>query len=93
MPSSIVLTAGHSSADRTCRLLLILTVAGERGILVEELPARIGASRATMYRDVERIKRAGWRLDFSTDDDGRVTYALAAWQKVPRLDKKKRARR
>lgn len=87
MPN-IVLTAGHSSADRTCRLLLILTVAGVRGILVEDLPARIGASRATMYRDVERIKRVGWRLDFSTDDDGRVTYALAAWQKAPRLAKK-----
>jgi len=73
--------------------LLVLTVAGERGVLVEDLPARIGASRATMYRDVERIKRAGWRLDFSTDEMGRVTYALSSWQKVPKLAAKTKRKR
>lgn len=72
-------------------MLLILTVAGDRGILVNDLLDQSGVSRATLYRDVERIKRAGWRIDTEIDR-GYATYVLAAWQVVPKLAPKAKPR-
>lgn len=80
-------------AVRLPRLLLALHVAGERGVLVEDLLKQMGASHATLYRDFRVLRRAGWRLDTARDDeDGRVSYALASWQALPKVAPKRRSR-
>jgi predicted DNA-binding transcriptional regulator YafY len=76
---------------RTARLLLILHCAGRRGITARELVEASGASKATVYRDLDRLRAAGWALDVQTEPgiadtgESRATYRLAQKQRVPAL--------
>jgi predicted DNA-binding transcriptional regulator YafY len=77
------------TALRTARLLLALHCAGRGGLGVPRLREATGASRATLYRDLDRLRDAGWRLDVrpvkaraDLGDPG-VIYSLARRQAAP----------
>lgn len=79
-------------ALRTARVLLALHCAGKRGIGFRDLLRQSGTSKASLYRDLGRIKDAGWRLRVTLDPAGQVpageslaTYSLESWQRLPRL--------
>lgn len=76
-----------SAADRVAHLLLVLTVAGDRGLLMEELLDRARGSRATLYRDLDRLRRVGWRLVVRyelVDGQRAAVCRLAGRQRVPK---------
>lgn len=86
---TIVQAPSWPSAERTARLLLALYCAGREGLGVPELRRATGASRATLYRDLERVRAAGWRLDVrpvrvrADIGDPAVTYSLERRQVAP----------
>lgn len=73
---------------RALRLVLVLHCAGERGIYLRDLMAKLGASRATTFRDLDRVRAAGWRVVVRLEKIDGLTfaaYSLAASQRVPKL--------
>jgi DNA-binding IclR family transcriptional regulator len=76
-----------NTATRVARTLLALHVAGAGGILAADLVARVGASRATVYRVLSVVRAAGWRIESTPEwlDGVRVArLSIADWQRLPR---------
>lgn len=74
-----------STADRVAHLLLMLTAAGPRGILVPDLLQRSLGSKSSLYRDIRRLRRIGWDILVTQElEGGPACYALASWQRVPK---------
>jgi predicted DNA-binding transcriptional regulator YafY len=74
---------------RALRLVLVLHCAGRRGILLRDLMDSIGASRATTFRDLDRVRDAGWNVLVTMqkiDGVSLAAYSLAAGQRVPKLE-------
>lgn len=76
-----------STSARVARTLLALYVAGERGILAQDLRDRVGTSKATLYRVLAILRACGWRIDSRPEmlDGIKVArLSLASWQRLPR---------
>lgn len=90
--------AGHyaGTASRVSRLLLALTEAGERGLLVNEIVELNYNSRQTLYKDLRRIEADGWALVTTYEQTLtaplEARYKLAPWQHLPRVRKPKPVR-
>lgn len=80
--------ATGNMAERASRVLLAIYVAGERGILVQDLIEAVGTSKPTLYRMLALLRGVGWRITSEVgvvDGERTATYTLDAWQQLPRV--------
>lgn len=90
--NKVSFVATGNMAERAARVLLAIYVAGDRGILTQDLIDAVGTSKPTLYRMLALLRSAGWRI---TSERGQVdglsvaTYTLDAWQALPRALKRR----
>jgi len=80
MPRRDKLTRLHgcrSTGARIARLLLALRAANSPGLTASQLTRGVGLSRATLYRDLVTIRRAGWPVVVTHD---RRDHRRARWR-------------
>jgi predicted DNA-binding transcriptional regulator YafY len=57
------------NANALLRLALALAEAPREGLTLGQLLVVSGASRASLYRHLDRLRAAGWQIDATHDDD------------------------
>lgn len=67
MPKPVIRSFGARS-DTLLRLALALAQAPRRGLTIEQLLKASGASRASVYRHLDRLRAAGWQIESTHDD-------------------------
>lgn len=61
--------AAQTSTEPLLRLALALAEAPADGLTLGQLLVASGASRASLYRYLDRLRDAGWRIEATHDDD------------------------
>lgn len=57
-----------ASTEPLLRLALALAEAPREGLTLDELIELSGASRASLYRHLDRLREAGWQIEATHDD-------------------------
>ena len=74
-------TSSANRVDRALRLAYLLAMAGEEGLSVESLLVSVGGSRASLYRDLDLLRGAGWPVE-AIYKEGWALYRLEGGQRL-----------
>lgn len=64
------------SLVRCLRILRALDAARLRGVTIRELRAAVGVQRRTLYRDLDAIREAGWKIDTEHETGEAVLFLV-----------------